>query len=179
MSRNISSDDIKEPLLPTIGEGIEFVAKSFHTEGSPAITARCPYEFENGLRKCHMNIRSWVGISIGAVHSYVDLEFYGCTVNNLDGTRHELAGTSPNNIPEIAERTTIEVRRPVTQRDITHAKKRKDGWIPRPKDTIRDFWSDKEAYDAGVACFKEKFAPGWVLLTNDPDTGDEVEAARS
>ena len=108
MSRNISSDDISEPLPTTIGEGIEFEAKSFHSEGTPAITARESYEFdENGLRKCHMTIRSWVGVSIGAVHSYVDLMFYGCTVHNLDGTRHKLAGTYPNNIPEIAERTTI------------------------------------------------------------------------
>ena len=179
MGRNISSDEITEPILPTVGEGIEFHCKVFDEDHGPAVTAREPYNYtDEGLRKCEMRISSWVGVSIGANHHYVRITWYSSTVNNLDGTRHPKAGTSPNNAPDEADRTELEIRRPVTQRDIDYAKKRKDGWIPRSGDTERGFWSEQEAYDAGIKCFKEKFAPGWALFMHNDD-GDLVEVARS
>lgn len=185
MSHTIESPSIKEPIPPTFGDGIEFEfimfeGRPFEERHGPAVTARCASNFtDEGLRKVTMEVSSWVGISIGANHHYVRLKFWGGTINNPDGTRHAKAGSSPSNRPKESESVEVEVRRPVTQRDIDYAKKRKDGWIPRKTDTERGFWSEQEAHDAGLACFKEHFAPGWVLLGHDPKTGNEIELARS
>lgn len=181
MIHNIGSDELKEKILTTYGTGIEFDVKCYNEEHGRAITVlgERTFDEDDGLRTCSMHVSSFVGISFGANHHYVRLYFHGCTFTNLDGTKHPHSGVWPNGMPDEAESTEIEVRRPVTQRDIDYAKKRKDGWIPRPGDTERGFWTEQEAHDAGIACFKEWFGPGWKLVHNDPDTGDLVEIART
>jgi len=180
MSRTLESPDITSPLLPSYGEGIEFISTGFRDETfGPAVTVLCPSNFDaEGLRKCTMEVSSWVGVSIGANHHYVRLTFYGCKFTKPDGAPHERSYTYPNGMPEEAQTTEVEVRRPVTQRDIDYAKKRKDGWIPHPGDTERGFWTELDAYDAGIRCFKEKFAPGWVLMSHNNE-GRLVEIART
>lgn len=181
MRHIVESEDITTPLSVTFDEGIPFESKGYDEKSyGPAITVRDPRNFDcNGLRVAHMEISTWRGISCGAQHYYARIRFSGTTFRQPDGQPHPRAYTYPNGMPREAEGMEIEVRRPVTQRDVDYAKKRGDGWIPRSGDYVRGFWEEKEAYDAGIACFKEKFAPGWVLQTHDPDTGNLIEIARS
>lgn len=179
MRRYTDTDHVKAPILPTIGEGISFECRGYHEEYGPAITVRRGSDFtRDGLRKVKLEISSWVGISMGAHHHYAKLKWEGCTFNTPEGEPHPQRGCWPNNMPKEAETTELEVRRPVTQRDIDYAKRRKDGWIPKPGDTERGFWSEEEARQGGISCFKERFAPGWALYEYNEE-GELAEVART
>lgn len=184
MSRTLESDNIDGMLIPArIGEGIEFDLVINHEGdiGEKVITYLDDreHDWKDGLRIIRLEITSWVGVSIGATHSYARLKWNGCNYRRLDGTKFEVH-SYPNGMPPIAETTEVEIRRPVCKRDIQHSKEMREESFMRPKigSSTRGFWTEAEAKDYTIRFFKRTFAPGWVLTGYDREA-NEIELARS
>lgn len=183
MSRTLESDKIDGMSIPpTIGTGIEFDLVLNHAGdiGEKVIT----YLFEKnemreGNRIITLELTSWVGVSIGATHSYARMRWGGCSYRRLDGTNFE-THSYPNGMPEVAESTEVEIRRPVTKRDIQYSKDQREEAFMRPKigSSTRGFWTEAEAKDYSIRFFLRTFAPGRVLMGHDRE-GNQIELART
>lgn len=139
-------DNFKFPF--TFGEGIVIVDHNDLYESKKA----------NSPREVILNIRSWRGISIGAIHYYGDLSFWGIGFTKNGNFESESSSTG---FPRVSQSISINLKRKLTKQEIETQKDRWTGY--REGDFISNFNTIKDLeYRAGEV-FKKSFGPFWKL----------------
>lgn len=193
--REIESHQVKEIFGPDYGVGIKFTvpakAKNEHSlrgehwwdlteyQGE-YITYWAPRQEEVDKRKIKLEINSWTFCgSLGAVHFYCTLkDWRGCQARNTR-TGEDLKSSSALDCvtPDEMKSLCIKVMRKVDKRDIDHAKKQNDFYIPQRGGWTHGFWTEKEACEAGIKFFKKWFK-GWILEGRNQE-GDLITLAET
>lgn len=105
-----------------------------------------------------LHTSSYVGTcAIGAIHYYARISVRSANVS-LNGDAGGHGGYLGKNSPDVGA-LSIQVERQLEKMEYDA-----DGEpIGKIGDWTYRFNTEKEAYEAGIAWFKRKFAPGWVL----------------
>lgn len=152
---------------PTIGIGIKWIHKD---SGHLMETVIGPYDYHNGKRKATLTCSTYVGtMAIGAQHYYATITTnspqYRDTVTDKSWSGY--SGGGP-------ERHFYGLRMEAKRR-LTKVEKDLSGEvIGKIGEKTYRFNLPEEAKAAALKMFKERFAPGWVLMGNDEETGDNV-----
>jgi hypothetical protein len=122
---------------------------------------------ESKPREAALRISSYVGISIGASHTYATLSLSAPQILNCDTKKR--FGIISSCFPKETWGLELELARPVTNKDIKYDKEQSqyDGLLygrMRRGDYTMGFWSEKEAKDFAIKFFKKHFGAGWILV---------------
>jgi len=116
-------------------------------------------KFSDGkrTREVTLKIRSWRGISPGAIHYYAKMWAHDLIFS--DGEKSELSSTAQ---PALTKGFDIEIRRPLTQKEMDDEP---DRWeFYDVGDYITGFEDKEELIAAANKIFKEKFKGKWKLV---------------
>lgn len=148
------------PILDTYGEGL-----IFNRPDSGKIKSYVRRDSKN-YRELVLSITSLRG-SVGAVHYYAKLNDYSLNFTAIEDVENKssVGGYSTKNVPSKYKYFTIDLARPVTQKDIDNDKRwgREEYMISKFGDLARGFWTEDEAIETGIAVFKSLFKGKWKL----------------
>jgi len=119
-------------------------------------SASLPYNEKK--RTVVLEITSWMGISIGAIHFYGKLHVQGLEFVNKEKTSR----ISSNRQPEITRSFNIVVRRPLPKEEKEADPDRYEYY--KEGDYIAGFLTTKDLIAAGKRIFKEKFTGDWKFV---------------
>lgn len=126
-------------------------------------------EISNKNSYLELELTSWVGISIGAVHCYGTLKLWNVDVKEV-GSNYSKCGYlgAPKEefpLPFMCTDLKVKIVRPIEQKDLDYRDgDRYHGY--RIGEMTRDWWSKKDHLKEGKRIVKE-FFPNWKLEIND------------
>ena len=135
-------------------------------DGHKCHTVLCDRDFINGKRIAIFRESTYVETcAIGALHYYARIEVYGPSIHDETDKSTYWGGSSDD--PPFGS-LTIQATRILTkvEKDLS------DEVIGKIGDSTYRFNTEAEAKEAGIAMFKKRFGPGWVLVPDSWDEGD-------
>lgn len=148
-------------ITPDYGVGIKFMEKSRKTNEPIEYTS-----VANEDNLITLEITSFTGISIGAVHYYAKISTYDLSFTCFeDGKleKHNICGAFKK--PKEIEGINIKVRRRLTAKDIKNGtrydKKRWEGY--RLGNLVNAFDTEEEALQYAISLIKARFAGDWFI----------------
>lgn len=159
-SPQVQSNELLKPIPKNFLNGVTVEVDHFGIK---------QYEIRNEKDSyIELEITSWVGISIGAVHSYGKLKISGLEVGPVDEPNVTSGGYlgAPNEEFPIAFKVVdleIKIVRPITLRDLKHNSDRHYGY--RVGEMTGDWWEKEDLIKEGKRIAKE-FFPEYKLKIN-------------
>jgi len=160
---NIQDHDVEKRIPPSFGVGLKY-----KSHGRRYITVG-----DEKPRRVILDVRSWVGVSMGAIHYYGHLKYFGVSSDVIGGSEDDSVYTS--DAPDASQSGDIELTRKLTAKDEGVGKSYDDyvafgggnrfaGYeVGEPTNC---FDTEDDVIEKAKKEFKRIFGSGWKLVTD-------------